>query len=155
MDLLLPLLMVTPAALLGGQDFLMGSKPGSILEIAVVLWALPPGEKAINAGLRAAAYCSHICAEVCSQLQGCSSAMGVCGNGKHLLGHVDPLLPLFTVSLVAVLGRQGFLVGSEPGLLLGTAAALWAFPQDQKAIMWGLRAAGTCSHSHTKTRSYL
>ena len=49
-DLLLPLLNVTVTTVLGGQGFLMGSKPGPLLETVVALWALLLSGKAIHVG---------------------------------------------------------------------------------------------------------
>ena len=46
-------------------------------------------------------------------------------------------------------------MGSKPGPLSGTVAVLWALPPDEKVIMWGFRAASTCSRSHTKALSHL
>ena len=68
---------------------------------------------------------------------------------------IDLLLPLLKVTPAAVLGGQGFHMGSKPGSLLATAAALWVLPQDCKVIMWRLRAAGTSSHCHVETCSHL
>ena len=67
---------------------------------------------------------------------------------------VDSLPSLLTVTPAAVLGGQGFLMGSNPGPLFGTTAALWALLPDRKVITWGLSAAMTCSHIHAYVCSH-
>ena len=56
---LLPLLMVTPAAVLGGKGFFTGSETGPLIGIAVGRWALSPAGKGFVHGPRAAAIPSH------------------------------------------------------------------------------------------------
>ena len=84
-DQLLPLLRVTPAAVLGGCGFFTGSETGPLIWTTVARWALPQARKLFAWGLGAASTSSYHCTQVCSHLWHHSGAMGApCQESIHM-----------------------------------------------------------------------
>ena len=75
-DLPTPLLKVSPAAVLRGQCFFVGSEPRPLVGTTAAWWALAAAGKVFMHGLKAASASSYSHTKVCSHLQDHSGTVG-------------------------------------------------------------------------------
>ena len=125
------------------------------LSLKPSLWALPLNGKAITQGVQA------WCCLIPHSRQHVLSPLGLQKYNGHwqkpgtcLPGYAD--LPLSTPRshqpLCLVGGASP--LGQSMGHSSGTMMVLWTLPLDEKVMTWGLRAATTCTHSHTEKHSH-
>ena len=134
--------------MLGVWGLPTGFEPELLPGTAVGLWAFSPDKRVVTWVLRTSSACSHSPAESRFPLQSHSSTMGVCGSHEVIYSGVQICHDLLLGGTSHCAWWWDLPTGSNPGLFPVDCMALWALPPNREAIIWGLRAAFTCSRSH-------